>query len=187
MRHRPLSLFGVALVLAMPAAAQQASRPYTDGGVREVQYIRVKPGHFDEYMTFLAGPYKQQMEAQKKAGVITGWGAYQSDNRDENDWNIVLTTDYKNMAALDNLRDRVDPITQAGVRVVGQVRRRDGETRRDAGHRRQPPAARADLQVAWKQGKLARKEILIKHGSVAHVMNGVGRAFLAGQLPGSHF
>ena len=109
MRHRPLSLFGVALVLAVPAAAQQASRPYTDGGVREVQYIRVKPGHFDEYMTFLAGPYKQQMEAQKKAGVITGWGAYQSDDRDENDWNIVLTTDYKNMAALDNLRDRVDP------------------------------------------------------------------------------
>ncbi len=112
MRYRSLSLFGVALVLSVPAAAQQTSRPYTDGGVREVQYIRVKPGHFDEYMTFLAGPYKQQMEAQKKAGVITGWAAYQSDNRDENDWNIVLTTDYKNMAALDNLRDRVDPITR---------------------------------------------------------------------------
>ncbi|MFL5460450.1 MAG: hypothetical protein ACJ8AP_01145 [Gemmatimonadales bacterium] len=68
MRYCPLFLLSVALVLAAPTAAQQSSRPYTEGGVTEVQYIRVKPGHFDEYMTFLAGPYKQQMEAQKKAG-----------------------------------------------------------------------------------------------------------------------
>jgi hypothetical protein len=72
----------------------------------------VKPGRLDEYMTFLAGPYKQLMEAQKKAGVITGWAVFQSDSRDEDDWNIALTTTYKNMAALDNLRDRVDPIDQ---------------------------------------------------------------------------
>jgi hypothetical protein len=110
MHCRALCLFGCALVLAVPATAQQASRPYTEGPVTEVQYIRVKPGHFDEYMTFLAGPYKQLMEGQKKAGVITGWAVYGSDNRDEDDWNIALATTYKNMAALDNLRDRVDPI-----------------------------------------------------------------------------
>ena len=110
MHVRALGCAGVALVLALPAAAQQSTHPYTEGSVLEVQYIRVKPGHFDEYMTYLAGPYKQTMEAQKKAGVITGWGVYTSDNRDEDDWNIALTTTYKNMAALDNLRDRVDPI-----------------------------------------------------------------------------
>jgi hypothetical protein len=110
MRCRAVSLFGFALVMAVPAEAQQASRPYTEGPVTDVQFIRVKPGHFDEYMTFLAGPYKQLQEAQKKAGVITGWAVYSSANRDEDDWNIALATTYKNMAALDNLRDRVDPI-----------------------------------------------------------------------------
>ncbi|MFL5475250.1 MAG: hypothetical protein ACJ8A6_06085 [Gemmatimonadales bacterium] len=138
MRYCPLFLLSVALVLAAPTAAQQSSRPYTEGGVTEVQYIRVKPGHFDEYMTFLAGPYKQQMEAQKKAGVITGWGAYQSENRDETDWNIVLTTTYKNMAALDNLRDRADPITR---QVYGSLDKSDeamakrGEMRDIVGNR----------------------------------------------------
>ena len=138
MRYGSLSLIGVALVLAVPAAAQQTSRSYTEGGVTEVQYIRVKPGHFDEYMTFLAGPYRQQMEAQKKAGVITGWGVYQSDNRDENDWNIALATTYKNMAALDNLRDRVDPITK---QVYGSLDKSDeamtkrGEMRDIVGNR----------------------------------------------------
>jgi hypothetical protein len=110
MRVRARYLSGFALLFAIPAAAQ-SSRPYTEAGVTDVQFIRVKPGHFEEYMAFLAGPYKQQMEAEKKAGVITGWAVFQSDNRDEDDWNIALTTDYKNMAALDNLRDRQDPIS----------------------------------------------------------------------------
>lgn len=99
-----------ALLMAVPCTAQQAARSYTEGTVTDVQYIRVKPGRLDDYMAFLAGPYKQLMEGEKKAGVITDWGIFRSDNRDEDDWNIALTTTYKNMAALDNLRDRTDPI-----------------------------------------------------------------------------
>jgi hypothetical protein len=110
MSCRALHLFGFSFLLMAPLSAQQTSRPYSEGAVTDVQYIRVKPGHFEDYMAFLAGPYKQLMEGEKKAGVITGWGVYRSDNRDEEDWNIALTTTYKNMAALDNLRDRVDPI-----------------------------------------------------------------------------
>ena len=44
MRCRVLCLFGFALVLAVPASAQQATRPYSEGTVTDVQYIRVKPG-----------------------------------------------------------------------------------------------------------------------------------------------
>src|SRR4051812_8375881 len=106
MRCRILCLCVPALAMAIPAAAQQSSPPYTEGPVTDVQYIRVKPGHLDEYMAFLAGSYKQSMEAEKKAGVITAWAVYSSDNRDEDDWNIALTTTYKNMGAMDNLRDR---------------------------------------------------------------------------------
>jgi hypothetical protein len=102
-------LIGLTLLVAVPLTAQQ-SRPYTEGPVTDVQFIRVKPGHMDEYLAFLAGPYKQLMDGEKKAGVITNWAVFSSDNRDENDWNIALSTTYKNMAAMDNLRDKVDPI-----------------------------------------------------------------------------
>lgn len=112
MRCRAFGLSALVVVLAVPARAQQAARPYTEGPVTDVQFIRVKPGHFDDYTAFLAGPYKQSMEAAKKAGVITDWAVYSSDNRDEADWNIALATTYKNMAALDNLPDRLDPITK---------------------------------------------------------------------------
>jgi hypothetical protein len=118
MPYRACLSVGFALVLASPVTAQQGSRRYDEGPVTDVQFIRVKPGHLDEYMAFLAGPYKQLMEGQKKAGVITAWAVYSSANRDEDDWNIALTTTYKNMAALDNLRDRVDPIDR---QVYGSI------------------------------------------------------------------
>lgn len=138
MHCRALTLFSAAFVFPVAAAAQQGVRPYTEGAVIDVQYIRVKPGHFDEYMTFLAGPYKQLREAQKKAGIITGWAVYGSDNRDEDDWNLALTTTYKNMAALDNLRDRADPIDK---QVYGSMEKsseaavRRGEMREIVGNR----------------------------------------------------
>lgn len=109
MPSRALCITGLLLLTAAPVVAQ-SDRPYTEGPVNAVSYIRVKPGQFDHYMAYLAGPYKQLMEAQKKAGIITGWAVYTSPERDDEDWNMVLTTTYKNMAALDNLDDRTDPI-----------------------------------------------------------------------------
>jgi hypothetical protein len=111
MSARDLSLAGLLVLVAAPAAAQ-SSRPYTEGSVTAVSYIRVKPGRFDDYMAYLAGPYKQLLDAQKKAGIITGWSVYSSPEQNEKDWNLILTTTFKNMAALDNLDERTDPIVK---------------------------------------------------------------------------
>jgi hypothetical protein len=118
MYPRALCVAGLLVLVAAPAAAQQSSRPYTEGPVTFVSYVRVKPGHFDDYMAYLAGPYKQLLEAQKKAGIITGWSVYSSPEQSEKDWNLILTTVFKNMAALDNLEDRTDPILK---QVMGSI------------------------------------------------------------------
>jgi hypothetical protein len=112
MSRRATLQVGLLVLVSLRADAQQSPRPYSEGAVINVQYIRVKPGRFDDYMAFLAGPYKQLREGQKKAGIITGWNVYGSPARDEQDWNVVLTTSYKNMAGLDNLDDRSDPLTK---------------------------------------------------------------------------
>lgn len=106
---------------AVPVAAQQ-SRPYTEGAVTFVSYIRTKPGKFEEYMRYLAGPYKQLMEAQKQAGIVTEYTVLTGPARDQNDWNVVLTTTYRNMAALDGLDARTDPIAD---KVMGNQEQRD--------------------------------------------------------------
>ena len=102
------------LCLASTGVAQQP-RPYTEGPVNNFSYIRTKPGMFDKYMEYLGGNYKRVMEAQKKAGVILDYTVYTSPSATENDWDVLLVTTYKNMAALDNLQDRTDPIMASAL------------------------------------------------------------------------
>jgi hypothetical protein len=64
---------------------------------------------FDEYMKYVAGPYRQLMEEQKKAGIILGWSVYSVVPQGPNDPDLYLITTYKNMAALDGLDDKTDP------------------------------------------------------------------------------
>jgi hypothetical protein len=96
-------------LFSTPLAAQD--RTYTEGPVVNVSYLRIKPGMFDKYMKYLDTDYKRLMEAQKKEGLVLDYGVYTSPSQDRDDWNMALTVTYKNMAALDNLRDRAEPIS----------------------------------------------------------------------------
>jgi hypothetical protein len=104
------ALAGLFAFVALGATAIAADRPYTDGPVTIVSSIRTEPGAFDDYMAWLAGPYKQAMEAQKAAGVILGYSVYYTAPRGPDDPDLYLTTTYKNMAALDDMNAKLDPI-----------------------------------------------------------------------------
>jgi hypothetical protein len=62
-----------------------------------------------EYMKYLAGPYKHLMEEQKKAGD-RGLRGVPGVPPQPHEPDIILTVVYKNWAAMDGLRDKVDPI-----------------------------------------------------------------------------
>jgi hypothetical protein len=94
---------------ALAAWADEA-RPYTEGVVVQVGYVRTKYGMFDEYMKFLDGPYKQFMEEQKKAGLIVDYGVYQTTPHNPQEADVILTVVFRNWAAFDGLNDKVDPI-----------------------------------------------------------------------------
>lgn len=98
-------LFATSLVIA-------ADRPYTEGPVTQVTYIKIKPGMFDAYMKWLATDRKALMEEYKKAGLILGWKIYSAEARTPNDANLILSTTYKNWAALDGLNDKQEPIAE---------------------------------------------------------------------------
>jgi hypothetical protein len=79
----PLASF--VLVLGLTPAAVAQNRPYTEGPVMNVSYIRVKPGMFDKYVKWLATDWKRNMEAQKKEGVILDYAVYSSPQSREGD------------------------------------------------------------------------------------------------------
>ena len=112
----------LALVAITGGTAAAADRPYTEGVVMNVSAVRTEPGMFEEYMKYLAGPYKQSMEEQKKAGVIIDYAIYAANPRSPHDPDLYLVTVYKNMAALDDLNAKTDPITD---RIWGSVEKSD--------------------------------------------------------------
>jgi hypothetical protein len=116
-----LALLTLSLLLPVSAVAQQ-QRPYTEGNVVTASYLRTKPGMFEQYMKYLQGPYKQLLEAEKKAGIVVDYAVLTSAPRGKDDWDVLLTVTFKNMAALDGLDDRTDPIAD---KVMGPLEQRN--------------------------------------------------------------
>ena len=112
------ALAALLAVTALPGTALADGRDYSDGAVINVASIRTVDGHFDEYMHWLATSYKRQQEAAKKAGLITSYRVIVVEARGPNDPDILLVTEYKNWAALDNLGGKFDKVS---AEVEGSV------------------------------------------------------------------
>ncbi|HEY0747667.1 MAG TPA: hypothetical protein VGD63_13285 [Steroidobacteraceae bacterium] len=103
---------------SLTTTAYADGRDYNDGPVVNVSSIRTIDGHFDDYMHWLATTYKKQQEAAKKAGLITSYRVMVIEPRGPNDPDILLVTEYKNWAALDNLGGKMDAVS---AQVEGSV------------------------------------------------------------------
>ncbi len=123
----------VALSAAAFATQAQEARPYREGPVTVVTSVKVKPGKFDEYMAYLAGPYRELMEASKKAGNIVGYNVYGTRPRTPNEADLYLTTTYANMAAFDGMEDREAPLMNKvfGSRKQSMQKSADRESMRE--------------------------------------------------------
>jgi hypothetical protein len=111
MKTRLASLLAMtALMIPAVAAYADDERSYTEDVVVEVTAIRTKPGMYDTYMHWLATTYKQNMEEEKKAGIIVDYSIMSATPHKPGDPDLYLTTTFKNMAALDNLDDKTEAI-----------------------------------------------------------------------------
>jgi len=110
-------LIGLVFSGIAATAFADEGRLYTEGPVVEVSYIRTKPGKFDDYMKFLATTYRTLMEANKKAGLILDYAIYSASPRSPQDPDLLLTTTYANMAAL----DRSEESEALSVKTVGSM------------------------------------------------------------------
>ena len=115
----------VLTLIGLSQLASAADRPYTEGSVSEVTAIKTLDGMTDDYMAWLAGPWKQYMEELKKGGVVTGYRVYTTVPRNPQDPDLYLEVIYKNMAALDNLEARSDAI---GEKVFGPMQKANADT-----------------------------------------------------------
>jgi hypothetical protein len=127
----PKILLAAALMLVSAIAAAEDPRPYTEGPVTHLSFIRVKPGMFENYMKYLATNYKTLMDEYKKQGIILDYRVYNAnETHGTSEPDLILSVVYKNMAAFDGLSERSDP---AAAKVFGtRQKQAEGAISREA-------------------------------------------------------
>jgi hypothetical protein len=90
--------------------------------------VRTKAGMSDDYLKNLAQAYKSTNDEAKKQGIIMDYKILLGDAAKADDFDILLMVQYKNMAALDGLREKTDPI--AAKLIGGEDQLRQGSIKR---------------------------------------------------------
>ncbi len=117
--HRNRILFGLlmAMVLTLSVSVSaQVSRPFHNGSVWEVAFIRMKPGMETAYLNYIATDWKRNQEAMKKAGLILSYKVLTTEGHGPEDFNIMLMTEFKDLATMEANDDKADNLAQ---QVVG--------------------------------------------------------------------
>ena len=113
-------LFTASLVMSASVVSANEDRPYKEGPVTDVAFIRTKPGKFDDYMKWVATVWKQSNEEAKKAGIIIGYRVSTSEPRSPSDPDLILEVTYPNMATFDGLTEKLDAVAE---KVEGSVQK----------------------------------------------------------------
>ena len=90
----------------------QSDAPYTEGPVWTVTMVKAKAGMTDDYLKGLAKTFKGAMDEAKKQNIIMDYKILLGDAATPQDFNILLMVESKNMAALDDAREKFDPIAR---------------------------------------------------------------------------
>lgn len=115
-RNLLVASLAIALLIAGVSVYAQVTRPYHNGTVWNISFIRIKPGMDSAYMNYLASSWKAEQEAQKKDGNIISYKVMSVEGHTTGEFNLMLMTEYKSLAAMEASEDKADAVTQ---KVVG--------------------------------------------------------------------
>ncbi len=119
------------LILAVSAAlftagasfcSAQSDAPYTEGPVWNITMVRAKAGMSDDYLKGLAKTFKGTLEEARKQNLILDYKVMIGDAANPQDYDILLMTESKDMASLDNAREKFDPIARKVEGSIDQQR-----------------------------------------------------------------
>ena len=74
--------------------------------------VRTKTGLDDDYLKQISASVKPAFEEAKRQKIVLDYKILQGNAMGRDDYNIVIMVQYPNMAALDGLRDKMDPILE---------------------------------------------------------------------------
>jgi hypothetical protein len=66
----------------------------------------------DRYARYLAGDWKKEMDAMKKAGYLISYKVLATESHTPTEANVVLMTEYKDLASMEANQDKAEQLGQ---------------------------------------------------------------------------
>ena len=114
------SLVLVVLIVGVSAFAQ-INRPFHNGSIWSITFVKMKPGLETAYLNYLAGQWKTNQEARKKQGLILSYKVIGTEAHNPGDWNVMLMIEFKDLATMEANEDKDEAL---GQRLIGPDERR---------------------------------------------------------------
>jgi len=89
-----------------------ADKPYAQGSVWTVTFVKVKPGMDAVYLRDLAANWKRVMDEARKQQLIVSYKILDGNPPGRDDWNMMLLVETKNWAAFDGADDKFEAIAE---------------------------------------------------------------------------
>jgi hypothetical protein len=94
----------------------QTDKPYTDGPVWMISFVKTKTGMSDTYLKDLAMHWAKYLKVAKERGIIMDFKAIGTSAANPADWELMLMIEVKNFAAIDDIDKKMDALA---VEILG--------------------------------------------------------------------
>ena len=105
-------------LLCFSVALAQDKRPYHNGAVWDMEFVRMNAGMETAYLAYIADEWKSEREVMKKDHQILSYKVMQTEPHDSADYNLILMTEYKDLTALQASQEKEDAVYK---QVTGSV------------------------------------------------------------------
>ncbi len=106
----------IVIALTMGTTVMAQTRNYKDGTVWTVGFIKTSANMGDQYLNTLKNNWIAVQDEAVKEGLILSYKVLYGEAANPDDWNIMLLTEYKNLASMDGIDAKWDAIEK---KVIG--------------------------------------------------------------------
>jgi len=93
----------------------QNKKEFREGHVWLLTMIQTKPGAGEDYIKSLKSTLRRMDEEAVRQGVMVSYKMLSGMSANSSDWDILLMEEYRDMASLDGIDDRMKPIREKFV------------------------------------------------------------------------
>ena len=111
-----ITILIMAFGLTLTSALYAQEKTYKDGSVWQVGFIKVSANMTIDYLNNLKANWKATHDEAVKQGLIVSYKILEGTAANPEDWDIMLMTEFKNLAAMEGSEDKWEAISK---KIIG--------------------------------------------------------------------